>query len=189
MITAPDEVELMTAIAAATRQQLNAAACSVALVDEAELVFVAADGMGAAEVVGMRISLGRGIAGWVAVSGESIAVADVHRDHRFDAETAQSTGFVPSTILAAPIEGDDGPIGVLEVLDRQPGSSDLELAGAAARQVALTRQLAEGRAELDAQLGDPALAEVLGLAGQLAQRSDADRRLAARLLRAAIDDG
>lgn len=188
MITAPDEIELMTAIAAAARRELRAAACSVALIDDADLVFVAADGVGAAEVLQLRIPLGRGIAGWVAVSGQSIAVADVHRDQRFDLESAQATGYLPTTILAAPIEGADGPFGVLEILDRDPGPADLEIAAAAAQQVALARQLSEARTELDSRLGDPALAEILSLVGRLAHRSPADRRLTVRLLIAALDE-
>ncbi len=165
MITAPDEIELMTSIAAATARTLQAAACSVALVDGEELVFVAASGAGAEQVVGLRIRLGRGIAGWVAASGQGIAVTDVARDQRFDAETAHQTGYVPTSLLAVPVEGEDGPIGVVEVLDRTPGPHDLEIAGAAARQVELARQLAQGRATLDAQLGDPRLAELLDLIG------------------------
>ncbi|MET0693576.1 MAG: GAF domain-containing protein [Propionibacteriaceae bacterium] len=188
MITAADELELMTSIAAVAAQRLGAAACSVALVEGSELVFVAASGTEAAQVVGMRIPVGRGIAGWVAASGQGIAVADVARDQRFDEETALRTGYLPASILAVPVDSDDGPLGVLEVLDRTPGAHDLEVAGAAARQIALTRLLAEGRSDLDAELGDPELAELLALIGRLRSRTAADRRLAARLLRAVLED-
>ena len=47
-------------------------------------------------MLGVRLPLGRGIAGWVVTSGQAIAVSDVHRDQRFDAETAASTGYVPT---------------------------------------------------------------------------------------------
>jgi signal transduction protein with GAF and PtsI domain len=185
---AADEVELMTSVAAELAQRLGAAACSVALVDGSELVFVAASGAGAAEVLGVRIPVGRGIAGWVAASGQGIAVADVARDQRFDQETAQLTGYVPASILAVPVDSDDGTLGVLEVLYRTPGPHDLEIAGVAARQLALTRLLAQGRADLDAELGDPQLTELLELVGRLSHRRAADRSLAARLLRAVLDE-
>ena len=66
----------------------------------------------------MRLPVGRGIAGWVVASGQAIAVADVHATSGSMRETAASTGYLPTTILAVPIEDDDGPLGVLEVLDR-----------------------------------------------------------------------
>ena len=73
------EVELLTGIVAATRERLGAAACSVALLDGEELVFRAAAGVGAAEVIGLRLPVGRGIAGWTVASSQAIAVADVNR--------------------------------------------------------------------------------------------------------------
>ncbi len=188
MITAPDELELMTSITSSLAERLGAAACSIALLDGTELIFVAASGAGAEEVLGLRIPVGRGIAGYAVASGQGIAVSDVLRDQRFDRETAELTGYLPTTILAVPIEGVDGPIGVLEVLDRTAAPHDLEVAGAASRQVALTRQLSEARSALDAELGDPELAELLGLVARLGHRSSQDRRLAVRLLAAALDE-
>jgi signal transduction protein with GAF and PtsI domain len=104
----------------ALRQLFDAAACSVALVDDegAELAFVAADGAGAAEIVGQSVPVGRGIAGWAAMSGQPIAVSDVQADPRFARDVAESTAYVPRAILAAPLMGGDGDVlGVLSVLD------------------------------------------------------------------------
>lgn len=181
------EVELLRTIVAATRVRLQAVACSVALLDGGELVFRAADGVGAEQVVNMRLPIGRGLAGYVVASGQALAVADVRRDQRFDVETAETTGYLPNTILAVPVEDDEGPIGVLEVLDRQPAAHDLEIAAAAARQVALTVQLAQGSAQADQVLNDPRLTELVGLLDRLRDASPADRALAASLLQALID--
>ena len=181
------EHALLTSIVTATRERLAAAACSIALLEADELVFRVADGAGADQVVGVRLPLGRGIAGWVVASGQAIAVADVHRDQRFDAETAASTGYVPSTILAVPIEDDDGPLGVLEVLDRGTDAHDLQIAAAAARQAGLALEVARRRTEIDAVLADPQLTALLGLVRRLGGASEQDRALAMALLQAVLD--
>lgn len=181
------EAQLVTTIVAALRQQLSAVACSVALLVDDELEFVAADGVGADRVVGLRLPVGRGLAGYVVASGQSLAVSDVRRDQRFDAATAESTGYVPTSILAVPVEGEDGPVGVLEVLDRQPAAHDLETAARAAQQVSLVIQLARSGAEVDAVTSDPRLEELVGLVTRFRESGPSDRTLAAALLRAVLD--
>ncbi len=104
----------------AVRELFGAAACSVALVDDQgdELRFVASDGAGAEEIVGVSIPVSRGIAGWAAMSGQPIAVRDVQADPRFARDVAESTHYVPSSILAAPLMSADGDVvGVASVLD------------------------------------------------------------------------
>jgi signal transduction protein with GAF and PtsI domain len=105
---------------AAVRDLFDAAACSCALVtsDGAALTFTAADGVGADEVIGVEVPVGRGLVGWTAMSGQPVAVRDVRTDARFARDIAESTGYVPTTILAAPFFDSLGEvIGVLEVLD------------------------------------------------------------------------
>ncbi len=178
--------ELLTGIVAATRERLGAAACSVALLEGDELVFRAAAGVGAAEVIGVRLPVGRGIAGWAVASGQAIAVADVNVDRRFDRETAASTGFLPTSILAVPVEDDDGPRGVLEVLDRQPEPAEMEIAAAAAAQIYRVVELDRQQAEATALLSDPALAELVALVREVAI-DEQNRTLAAALLTAVRD--
>lgn len=106
------------------RQLYEAAACSVALLENngAQLRFRAADGVGADAIIGMSLPLGRGIAGWVAMTGQAIAVADVQRDPRFAKDVAEATSYVPQTIIAVPlIDGAGSVSGVLEVLDSERG--------------------------------------------------------------------
>ena len=121
---------VLQSVVATSRVAFRAAACSVAELDDAgaALVFRAADGAGAAEIVGVSIPVSRGIAGWTVVSGQAIAVADVAGDSRFDADTAAQTGYVPSVILAAPLIADGEAVGVIEVLDPRT-EADLELLG------------------------------------------------------------
>ncbi len=113
--------ELVRSTVRLARLAFSAAAASVFLHDERrdELVFEASSGAGEDVLVGRAIPAGRGIAGWVFATGETIAVADLARDARFDRSFAETTGYVPDTILAAPLLRDDVTIGVLEVLDPQ----------------------------------------------------------------------
>ena len=186
-MTSAAQTELLTTIVAATRERLAAAACSVAILDGAELEFRAASGVGESGIVGLRMPADRGIAGWVAASGQTVAIADAPTDARFDRDTAQQTGFLPTSILATPIEGDDGPVGVLEVLDRTNGPQDMQVVAAAARQVALVLQLVEAAAQLGGVLADPRLAEHVALLSELRGLDVADQRLAARLLAAVVE--
>jgi GAF domain-containing protein len=123
------------------RRIFAAAACSVALLeaDDEHLVFRAASGEGAEQVTGMRLPVVRGIAGWVVSSQEPIAVDDVRLDPRFAQDVAAGTGYVPRSILAAPLEADERVLGVIEVLDRSQDTNrdDLALLCLLAEQAAL----------------------------------------------------
>lgn len=122
----------LTASVAAVRALFGAAACSCALVDEegSSLTYVAADGEGAREILGVVLPVGRGIAGWAVMSGQPIAVRDVTADPRFARDVAEATRYVPTSILAAPLFDDAGDaLGVLSVLDSTVDeSSDWTLA-------------------------------------------------------------
>ena len=129
-LTAPDRAPMLNDLEAAVtaaRQLFGAAACSCALVDDdgGELEFVAASGAGADAIIGVRLPVNRGIAGWAATSGEPIGVADVERDARFARDVAESTAYIPKTVLAAPLMSWEGEVsGVVEILD--PGRQDSE---------------------------------------------------------------
>ncbi len=110
----------LTSSVAAVRELFDAAACSCALAnaDGDGLTFTAADGVGAAEVIGVEVPVERGLVGWTAMSGQPVAVRDVRSDARFAQDIAEGTGYVPTTILAAPFFDAGGEVmGVLEVLD------------------------------------------------------------------------
>lgn len=135
--------ELLQTIVEAAARIFGAAAASMALVDESagELVFRVAYGVGSETVVGMRIPLDQGIAGYVANTGQPIAISNVQSDPRFARDTAERTGYMPRSILAMPLLVDDRVIGVMEVLDKLNapsfGMQDMELLGLFARQAAL----------------------------------------------------
>ncbi len=115
--------EVLQRIAAQTRQALNVQASSLALLDEetGELVFRAVDGGAGSQLVGMRLKVGEGIAGWVARRGQPVIVHHAHGDPRFQPETDRRTGFYTSAIACSPISQDGKIIGVLEALNPQHG--------------------------------------------------------------------
>lgn len=144
---------LLPAIAQTAATVLEAQAASIALHDPAtdRLVFRAAAGPAAGDVVGLAIETGAGIAGYAFTTGQPLAVADVASDPRFDRTVAQATGYLPGTLLATPLVDDDGIVGVLEVLDRRGGTfslRDLDIAAALAREATIV--VRAGRTRRDA---------------------------------------
>lgn len=135
--------ELLSTVVEAAARIFGAAAASIALVDEGaqELVFRVAYGAGSETVVGMRIPVDQGIAGYVANTAQPIAISNVQQDARFARDTAEKTGYVPRSILAMPLIYGDRVIGVMEVLDKISapafGMQDMELLGLFARQAAI----------------------------------------------------
>ena len=131
---------LLSSIVEAAARIFSAAAASILLVNETEgvLEFQVAYGASDRDLVGTRIPLNQGIAGYVAMSGQPIAISDVAHDPRFNLDFAKSTGYVPRSILAVPLLDDEASLGVLEILDRRSGQGfalrDVELAGVFARQ-------------------------------------------------------
>lgn len=101
----------------------DAAAASIALVDRltGELVYQAAWGAGAREIVGVRLPEGKGIAGSVVKENLGVAVPDCRNDPRFAAQIAAGTGYVPYTMVVVPLVQHGSPVGVMSVLDRRDG--------------------------------------------------------------------
>jgi GAF domain-containing protein len=132
--------ELLKSITTAAVGIFRAAACSVALHDEAtdELVFHVASGAGEEDVTGLRMPAQQGVAGWVLMSGQPIAIEDVRGDPRFASDVAESTGYVPRSIMAMPLETKAETIGVISVLDRSSNDPrDMELLSLFAQQAAI----------------------------------------------------
>jgi GAF domain-containing protein len=104
----------------------------------------------------MRMPLDRGIAGYVANTGQPLAISNVQTDPRFSRDTAEQTGYVPRSILAMPLIVDDRVIGVMEVLDKLNapsfGMEDMELLGMFARQAAIAIHQSQTFAALDETL-------------------------------------
>jgi GAF domain-containing protein len=158
--------DLLVAVVGSAVTVLESQAASIALHDPAadRLVFTAAAGPAAGDIVGMSIEPGTGIAGYVFTTGQPLAVADVAADPRFERSVAEASGYVPSSLLAVPVSDETGTIGVLEALDRR-GSTfslhDLDVATSIAGLAAIA--IRRGRVRADARvLLTEALSELAG---------------------------
>jgi GAF domain-containing protein len=111
---------LLQSIVEVARGVFGAAAASVFLLDEesGNLVFEAVAGEGEGWLPGTSFPVGTGIAGWTVLSGQPVLIDDVTANPQFARDAAESTGYVPNSILAAPLFLDGDCVGVLEVLDR-----------------------------------------------------------------------
>lgn len=105
---------------------LGVEASSIALLSNGELEFKVAEGGGAQGVVGRRLKLGQGIAGWVAQSGRPVLVPEVRGDPRFFGEIDEQTGFVTRSIICVPITDQRRTLGVIEVMNPQRGAFDTD---------------------------------------------------------------
>ncbi len=92
------------------------------LVDEKadEIWSLIAQGMEKQEI---RLPRGRGIAGHVARTGETVNIPDAYADSRFDPEVDRRTGFHTRNILTLPIRNKAGKIiATLQLLNKAAGS-------------------------------------------------------------------
>ena len=117
---------MLDALADTARAVFGARAVSILVAEGDQLVFAAVAGRGADTMPGERIPARPGMAGWVLAAGQPLVVEDVADDPRFAADYARTTGYLPKGIMTAPILGEDGPIGVISVLDR-PRRSEFSL--------------------------------------------------------------
>lgn len=137
------ERSLLQSIVEVARSVFSAAAASVFLLDDEtdELVFEAVAGEGEDSLVGTRFPSDTGLAGWVVMSGQPLLVDDVNESPQFARDAAESTGYVPNSIMAAPLIRNGECIGVLSVLDRgsrpRGDLSDVDLIGMLATEVSL----------------------------------------------------
>jgi len=117
---------VLKSLMAQVREYFQVEAASVALLDEEKenLVFRVAVGEAAEEVIGLRLSPGQGVAGWVVQTGQSTIVPVAHSDERYYSGIDDRTGFQTHTMLAVPIKLDKQTIGVIEAINPADGTFD-----------------------------------------------------------------
>src|SRR5690606_5128583 len=73
----------------------------------------------------IRLPLGHGVAGWVAVHGQLVRLDDPYRDPRFDASWDRTTGYRTRALLSVPIRDKrDEVVAVFQCLNKPSGFSD-----------------------------------------------------------------
>jgi GAF domain-containing protein len=158
-ISAPEaDNRLLDMILASAAHVIDAHSGALFLVDaeNEELTFASALGPKADEVRKLRVPLGHGIAGLVAVSGQPMAISDAGNDPRQAADIAETVGYTPQSILCVPLFYDEQVIGVLELLDKKGAASfspdDINQLAVFAEQAAAAIEQSRGQRDLTALL-------------------------------------
>jgi signal transduction histidine kinase/putative methionine-R-sulfoxide reductase with GAF domain len=122
-------------------EQCYARKCTLMLLDKdtKELVIKNAVGVDESVFLGLRVKLGKGIAGQVAETGQPILVRDIEKDPRFHRKSKKK--YQTKSFLSVPLLVKNDVIGVLNVNDRIDNHSfsqeDFELLSILASQVAV----------------------------------------------------
>jgi GAF domain-containing protein len=171
-------LEMIVRVAASV---ISSRAASLFLIDpeQQDLVFEVAIGPKAEEVEKVRVPLGHGVAGIVALTGQAMAVSNAQSDSRHAADISQSVGYLPETLLCVPLFANDMVIGVLELLDKEGGASfdpqDIELLGLFANLAAVAIEQSRVQTNLVALIGEvlSSFEQLSGGAPELSQRAGA----------------
>ena len=123
-----DNERLLQLITASAVEILEAEAGSLLMIDPEtqDLEFKVATGSQGTTLVGRRLPAGTGLVGTVAARGEPVIVNDTTRDPRWYSGLDDDGAFRTSTLIAAPLNGNTGVIGVLEVLNKRDGGVFVE---------------------------------------------------------------
>jgi GAF domain-containing protein len=70
-----------------------------------------------------RVPMGKGIVGFCARQGVSLAISDAQRDERFYRNISDAIQYPTHSILCAPIQYEGRVYGCLELMNRNEGSS------------------------------------------------------------------
>ena len=114
------------------RINLHADRCTVFILDKEKKELWSKVAMGLKQEI--RFPADKGIAGFVASSGETLNIPDAYADYRFNPEVDKKTGYKTKNMLTMPMRDKRNDIiGVFQVLNRKSGSfttEDEELLGA-----------------------------------------------------------
>ncbi len=112
---------------------MRAKASSLLLLDQKtqKLYFKVTTGTQKDKMKNFEISLGQGIVGHVAETGEPLLIEDVAQDKRWYRNISDEIGFKTQSILCVPMKVKDNVIGAIEFINKAEGEafqkSDLEL--------------------------------------------------------------
>ncbi len=113
--------QLLQKIVGKTSEVMNADRCTLFLVDRVTggLWSKVAQGPNMNEI---RVPRGMGIAGHVALTGETVNIRDAYQDPRFSPDVDRRTGYHTRTILCMPLRNEKSEIvGVMQVLNKKEG--------------------------------------------------------------------
>ena len=119
LMSVTDLDALLRTMAQETAKILAADRASIYVVDRDTNELWSRVALGAGEI---RFPIGRGIAGTVAATGETINIADAYSDARFNPEPDRLSGYRTKSLLTFPMKGNDARvIGVFQVVNKLGG--------------------------------------------------------------------
>ncbi|QGN54790.1 adenylate/guanylate cyclase domain-containing protein [Novosphingobium sp. Gsoil 351] len=72
----------------------------------------------------LKLDAGRGLAGYVYATGQTLNIPDAYEDERFNRSVDEATGYRTRSVLTVPITSRDGSrIGVMQALNREDGEA------------------------------------------------------------------
>ncbi len=113
--------KLLDLIVEAATKSIRADRGTLYLIDHAEdeLWSKVAQGNNMVEI---RLPIGKGLAGHVAKTGETISIADAYNDPRFNPEIDRKSGYLTRNVLCMPLRDKTGNIiGVFQLLNKHTG--------------------------------------------------------------------
>jgi putative methionine-R-sulfoxide reductase with GAF domain len=99
----------------------EAGAVFISDINRNDLVFSAAIGAKADDVMEFRVPMGAGIVGFCAQEGVSLAISDANNDERFYKKISESVGYKTYSILCSPVQHKGRVLGALELINRKDG--------------------------------------------------------------------
>ncbi|HLF75297.1 MAG TPA: GAF domain-containing sensor histidine kinase [Anaerolineales bacterium] len=106
-----------------TMQALQVETVALGMIDGEQLVFRAAAGYNAGNILGKTIALGDGIVGLAAREGRGVVVPDVSQDRNFS-DADKFGGVETRAVIVAPIQAQGRAIGVIEAINPIANSFD-----------------------------------------------------------------
>lgn len=103
------------------REQIPAESGAVILEERGYLRFTAVTGPHARKLVGVRLPLGTGVAGFSMERGRAVVLGDAHEDPRHCGEVDALTGYTTKEIAVIPVRQGDTIFGVLELMNLAGG--------------------------------------------------------------------
>lgn len=135
--------ELMPLVMEKAKNVMDAEACSILFynreTNKLEFEVAMCDENSKSDILKKTITLemGQGIAGWVAENRKPLIIEDVEKDNRFFKGADKMTGFITKGIVAVPLVGRSGLIGVAEIINPSRKDYDSEIFELLCRQFAI----------------------------------------------------
>jgi putative nucleotidyltransferase with HDIG domain len=111
--------DLLIVVMSRVTKSMDADRSTLYIVDPEEGILWSKVAQGTQPII---VPIGRGIAGWVAETGETLNIPDAYQDTRFNPEIDRKTGYKTNSILCMPVKNrEGGVIAVIQAINKQDG--------------------------------------------------------------------